>query len=84
MAEYRVTGVQKDADGDIVALCGDMGKTSRNDVRQLMDLAGHRFYVLLTNNSRAYIDIVRSPTGWYLRTNWDGTTRNNLDSLPPC
>lgn len=83
MSDYEVNRAGRDRDGDITKLCGPWGSASSTDVMQLIQL-GNRFYVPLTNGSRARIEIVQGQYRPYLRTNWDGTTRNNLDDLDPC
>ncbi|UQB14592.1 DUF3892 domain-containing protein [Clavibacter nebraskensis] len=83
MADYAVTGVTKDDDGDIVEVCGPWGKVSLVTAVQLLRI-GSTFYVPLKNNRRADITEVRGTNRPYLRTNWDGTTKNNLEELDPC
>ncbi|MFJ4174701.1 DUF3892 domain-containing protein [Microbacterium sp. NPDC089696] len=84
MASYAVTGASKTDSGDVVSICGpQLNAISVTTAMQMIQL-GHDFFVPLTDGSRAKIEIVRGANGPYLRTNWDGTQANNLDSLQPC
>jgi ATP-dependent Lon protease len=85
MADLAVHGATKDYQGDITVLCGPWGSASASasSVIQSIQL-GNRYYVPLTDGTKAWIAVVRGGRRSYLRTNWDGTTKNNLDDLPPC
>lgn len=83
MTDYQVLRSGKNTAGDITKLCGDWGSVSKADAITLINL-GHRFYVPLTNGSVVFVSVVQGQTGPYLRTNWDGTQRNNLDDLQDC
>jgi len=37
-----------------------------------------------SNAPETKIRVVAGSTGKYLRTDWDSTSRNNLDDLPDC
>jgi hypothetical protein len=83
VVDRAVHGATKDHQGNITKLCGPWGSASATDVIQAIQLGG-RYYVPLLGGASAWIRVVQGSTGPYLRTNWDGTTRNNLDDLPPC
>jgi hypothetical protein len=49
------------------------------------DIEKGRFrYFVLKDNKKAYVEVVNGQNGKFLRTNWDGTKRNNLEDLPDC
>lgn len=83
MSDFAVHGATKDYQGNITTLCGPWGSGSSTNVIQSIQL-GNRFYVPLTDGTVAWISVVQGNPRPYLRTNWDGTTKNNLDDLPPC
>ena len=86
MADRRVTHTRKDKDGDITAL-GNPGElwSPRLKVDAIRDIESklHTYYVQWPEK-RTEIRVVNGPTGKYLRTDRDNTTRNNLDDLPDC
>ena len=87
MAERQVTQTGKDADGDITALCNPSTTWSprrKNDAIADIENHIHNYYVLWPDGIRTEIRVVNGPTGKYLRTDKDDTTRNNLDDLPDC
>ncbi len=51
-----------------------------NDIEAKM----HTYHVSMAGGGKVPIHVVTGPNGKYLRCNWDGTTRNNLDDLPDC
>ena len=87
MANRDVTHSGKDKEGDITKLCNP-GKSwsprlKRNAIRDI-DNNIHVYYSKV-GNSRVRIHVVNdSQKGKYLRTNQDGTHKNNLDELPDC
>ena len=88
MADRRVTQTKKDRDGDITALCRP-GETwsPRSKAGAIRDIEGgaHTYHVLWPDNVRTEIRVVDDRAkGKYLRTDKDGTTRNNLRDLPNC
>lgn len=86
MADRRVTHTRKDKDGDITALCkpGEFW-SPRSNADAIRDIEGnaHTYYVQWPEK-RTEIRVVNGPTGKYLRTDRDNTTKNNLDDLPDC
>ena len=84
MADRAVRQTGKDDKGDITAL-GDKGSSwsprtkgsAISDIEQRL----HAYYVPW-NSGRTEIRVVTGPTGKYLRTDRDQTTRNNLLDLP--
>ena len=87
MADRRVTHTGKDSDGDITRLC-NAGETwsPRSSSAAIKDIDDqvHTYYVRWSDGKRTNIHVVDGPTGKYLRTDKDNTTRNNLDDLPDC
>lgn len=87
MAQRAVTRTGKDSYGDITALCnaGDYW-SPRRKADAIADIEGgvHSYYVPWSDGTTTDIRVVHGPTGKYLRTDHDGTTRNNLDDLPNC
>ncbi len=87
MARRAVTRSGKDRDGDITAICNPVEYWSpRSKWHAIQDIesAVHSYYVPWTNGPATEIRVVNGPTGKYLRTDRDATTRNNLDDLPDC
>ena len=86
MTDRAVRKTKKDSDGDILALC-DSGSTwahrLKADAIRDIELGLHSYHVQWTNG-RTDIHVVQGPTGKYLRTDRDSTSRNNLRDLPDC
>ena len=86
MADRAVTQTGKDADGDITRLCNP-GKSwsprSKQDAIDDIESGDYTYYVPW-NSGRTEIRVVDGPNGKYLRTDRDGTSKNNLDDLPNC
>lgn len=87
MADRQVTQSRKDSDGDITALCNPdsywsprLKRDAINDIESRL----HTYFVLWPGSQRTEIHVVDGPTGKYLRTDRDSTSRNNLDDLPDC
>lgn len=87
MADWRVTRSDKDADGDITALCGTWGGTQgrTRKAQAIVEIKNgtHRYYVNV-NGDEVDVIVAGSPPNEYLRTDPDKSPRNNLDNLPPC
>lgn len=84
MADRPVTRTQKDRFGNITALgCPGQSWSVRSTPSVISDIESgvHTYHVPWTSG-RTEIRVVRSSVGAYLRTDRDGTTRNNLDELP--
>lgn len=87
MADRQVTRTRKDRDGDILALCNAGQSWSPRQKRDAIDdieMGRHSYFVRWADGKRTEIRVVNGPTGKYLRTDRDNTTRNNLDDLPDC
>ena len=87
MADRQVTHTGKDRDGDITALCNPGMTWSPRRKREAIDelkSGRHTYFVRWPDGPRTEIRVVNGPTGKYLRTDRDDTTRNNLDDLPDC
>lgn len=86
MADRAVRRTGKNAQGDITSLCDDGAAWSprrKSDAIRDIELGLHTYQVPWTAG-RTEIRVVDGPAGKYLRTDRDGTTRNNLDDLPDC
>ncbi|MCU7867445.1 MAG: DUF3892 domain-containing protein [Candidatus Thiodiazotropha sp. (ex Lucinoma borealis)] len=87
MADRPVRRTGKDRDGDITSLCnpGDLwSPRHKADAIRDIEQGLHRYYIPWSNGNSTLIRVVNGPTGKYLRTDRDNTTRNNLDDLPNC
>jgi len=87
MATRYVTKTRKDSDGDITALCNPSATWSprfKASAISDIELGIHQYKVIWANGATTTIRVVNGATGKYLRTDRDGTTRNNLDDLPDC
>ena len=87
MADRAVHQARHDSDGDIVAIGApnsDWSPRFKQDAIQDIESGTHRYYVPWKNDPYTWIEVVYGPTGKYLRTDRDSTTRNNLDDLPEC
>ena len=86
MSDRAVRNTGKDRDGDITKLC-DPGQawSPRIKADVIRDIEGgiHTYYVPW-QSGRTEIRVVNGPTGKYLRTDRDSTSKNNLDDLPDC
>ena len=86
MTERAVKKTRKDRDGDILALCNPgsyWSPRSKKDAIRDIESGSHKYYVPW-RSGKTYIHVVNGPNGKYLRTNQDGSSRNNLDDLPDC
>ena len=86
MADRAVRKTGKDSDGDIISLCDDGASWSpRKKADAISDIENdiHTYYVPW-KSGRTEIHVVDGPTGKYLRTDRDNTSKNNLDDLPDC
>jgi hypothetical protein len=86
MADRAVRKTRKSNDGDITALCDDgagWSPRTKGDAIADIESGAHTYHVPWTSG-RTEIRVVQGPTGKYLRTDRDSTTKNNLDDLPDC
>lgn len=87
MADRAVYKTGKDRDGDITSLCGQgteaWSPRRKSDAIADINSGSHRYYVPWQGGS-TWIEVVQGSMGPYLRTNRDGTSKNNLDDLPNC
>ena len=88
MVRRKVTKTKKDSEGDILALCDPSeywSPRSKADAISDIESNTHSYYVLTGGLREVDVRVVRDPSkGKYLRTDSDGTPRNNLDDLPDC
>ncbi|WP_437686501.1 DUF3892 domain-containing protein [Sorangium sp. So ce176] len=87
MAERQVTRTGKNTNGDITRLCNHgehwSPRTKSEAIRDI-DSGVHTYFVSWPDGRRTEVRVVSGPTGRYLRTDRDSTTRNNLADLPDC
>jgi hypothetical protein len=84
--QRQVTQTRKNEEGDITALCNPGSSWSprlKRDAIEDITTTRHSYYVQW-QEKRTDVHVARGPTGPYLRTDRDSTTRNNLDDLPDC
>jgi hypothetical protein len=87
MATRYVNKSGKDKDGDITKLCYSGEAWSprlKADAIRDIENKTHEYYVNWTDGQKTIIKVVNGSTGKYLRTQRDGSTKNNLDDLPDC
>jgi len=87
MADRPVTRTGKDRDGDITKLCNPgqwWSPVSKATAIREIENGTHRYYVPWNDGQPTWICVVNGPTGKYLRTDKDSTSRNNLDDLHDC
>ena len=86
MADRAVYKTGKDSQGNILSLCNDGAYWSpRRKSDAISDIeSGLHTYHVPWQSGRTEIRVVQGPTGKYLRTDFDNTTRNNLDDLQDC
>lgn len=87
MSDRAVTRSGKNGSGDITALCNPGQYWSprlKADAIRDIEHGLHSYYVPWSDGRRTQIRVVNGPSGKYLRTDHDNTTRNNLDDLPDC
>lgn len=87
MADRAVYATGKDQDGDITALCNagqSWSPRKKADAIYDIEYGLHRYHVPWSDGTQTSIKVVNGASGKYLRTDKDGTTKNNLDDLPDC
>ncbi|TMM48278.1 DUF3892 domain-containing protein [Qipengyuania marisflavi] len=87
MAKRYVRQTGKDKDGDITRLCNSVHEWSpRSKANAISDIdsGAHEYWVNWANSPETSIHVVNGTDGKYLRTDWDNTSKNNLDDLPDC
>ena len=89
MSDRAVRKTGKDRNGDITSLCDDGASWSpvgKWDAIRHIENGEHTYHVPWTSG-RTEIRVVNDASvsgGKYLRSDRDGTQRNNLDDLPDC
>ncbi|QDH74256.1 DUF3892 domain-containing protein [Brevundimonas sp. M20] len=87
MATRYVTKSGKDKDGDITKLCNNgeiWSPRLKADAIRDIENRDHEYWVNWTDGQKTQVKVVNGSTGKYLRTQRDGSTKNNLDDLPDC
>lgn len=87
MAKRFVNKSGKDRDGDITKLCnaGEVWSPRlKADAIRDIENKVHEYFVRWTDGQETIIKVVNGSSGKYLRTQRDGSTKNNLDDLPDC
>lgn len=85
MADRQVRQTGRDR-GDITSLCNQGQSWSprkKSDAISDIESGIHRYYVREEGDG-AWVRVVNGPTGKYLRTTADSSSKNNLDNLPDC
>ena len=86
MADRAVRKTGKNHQGDITSLCDDGAPWSprhKSDAISDIESGLHTYFVPWTTG-RTEIRVAQGTNGKYLRTDRDGTSRNNHDDLPDC
>ena len=87
MADRAVTRARHDSDGDVTAIGAPGAAWSprlKRDAIADIEAGTHRYYVPWSTGESTWVRVVDGPTGKYLRTDRDDTSRNNLDDLSEC
>lgn len=86
MSDRAVRNTGKDAYGNITKLCDPgQGWSPRYKDDAIKDIeSGLHTYYVPWKSGRTEIHVVNGPSGKYLRTDRDNTSKNNLDDLPDC
>lgn len=87
MATRCVNKSGKDKDGDITKLCNSGESWSpryKADAISDIENGTHSYYVSWTDGQTTQVKVVNGASGKYLRTQRDGSTKNNLDDLLDC
>lgn len=87
MAKRYVRATGKNSQGDITSLCNagePWSPRSKANAISDIDTGTHEYWVNWVNSPETKIKVVNGPSGKYLRTDRDSTSRNNLDDLPDC
>jgi uncharacterized protein DUF3892 len=83
VAARIVKQIMKDSDGDVTALCNSGESWSpRLKTWAILDIKSETIEYRVGSRDGPLVEIVRAPTGDYLRSGSDSTTGDNLDRLP--
>lgn len=79
--DRKVTGVERDRNGNIIALCNKGQSWSPRRKKDVLDdiRAGRKSYYVQASPQRSYIRVI---SGGTLQTTADATSQNSLDKLP--
>lgn len=82
----RVTCASHDMDGDVTHIGNraEWGVVDKWTAISQIESGTHHYYVCQPGTSPTAIEVIRGPTGKYLRTVADGQPANNLDNLSEC
>lgn len=87
MGKRYVRATGKNSQGDITRLCNSgefWSPKSKADAISDIESGLHEYWVNWANSPETKIRVVNAPSGKYLRTDRDSTSRNNLDDLLDC
>ena len=87
MASREVLQTRKNSQGDILALCNPSqiwSPRAKSDAIRDIEIGLSTYFFPWFDGTTTQVHVVNGPTGKYLRTDKDQTTRNNLDDLPDC
>lgn len=85
MIQRRVTGIKKNKEGDIVALCNLGSYWSPRKLPEVIsdiEVFKFQYYVQWNNGRITQVELVDGPNGKYLRTKLGNSNRNDLFELP--
>lgn len=83
MTDRHVTGVRRDGQGGVIALCGPWGSVdSASAIQQIQN--GMNTYFVMMGGVRVSVTAAPGYNGAYLRTARSATMQNGLDVLPGC
>ena len=84
MSDRQVEKMEMGEDGNIVALCGKWGVTTKSTAIREIHQCIHRYYVVANGGVRLSIQVVDGTSGQFLTTSPGGQSPNDLAHLPKC
>ncbi|EMK0855219.1 DUF3892 domain-containing protein [Listeria monocytogenes] len=86
MVEYKIVKIHLDKSKNGTEKITEV-QLSNGNTEQVMKVVtnlnfGANYYYTDVNSNRAEVEPVQGSNGWYIRTKRDGTTSDNLLSLP--
>ena len=84
MSDRQVEKTEIGEDGNIVALCGKWGVTTKSTAIREIHQCIHRYYVVVKGGGRLSVQVVDGASGQFLTTSPEGQSPNGLAHLPKC
>ncbi len=87
MASRQVRATGKDTNKNITKLCNagqDWSPRAKAEAISDIENGAHSYYVSWPDGKTTSVTVVNGQNGKYLRTQRDGSTKNNLEDLPDC